>query len=515
MTPETLSAVRESLPWWVIALPLAAPLLAAPVAYFLAWLGIRVAGRGLQSLDPAAHWTERARHVFVVRRTVLRVAALPVLATAPLVVGGPASVGRRVALALVVVVALVALVAAAFRAENRWVRRAPAPARARSLLGLVLVFYSGFLAPLVLLAFGFVSLQALGLAGWLLAMVVVSAAFTFGGGLLLARALGLVRPAPERVRAALARALPPDARPPRAVMLCALSANAFALPWLGLVGVMEGALEHLDDEALTAVLAHELEHLREPAAVRALRVLFALATALVIPVAIAILWAHSVSVPALLGAIAVLAAYLAAAVGFRRVSRWSERRSDAAAREASPAYALALEAIYRANLIPAVLPQRATHPDLVERMTAAGMPPSWPVPPPPPSSAPAVAAVAVPTLFLVVALVLAPMIISGNARDEGEYLAAVAVSGGAADLGNLGLARNTRGASAEAAPLFRAASELDTRNPVWPAWEAASLALAGRCQEASLAIANASARGQGNPAYILPAQAALSSCKPR
>ncbi len=49
------------------------------------------------------------------------------------------------------------------------------------------------------------------------------------------------------------------------------------------------------------------------------------------------------------------------------------------------AYARGLEKIYEANLIPVVLhPKRHPHPDLFDRLAAAGVPPAYDRPAPPP-----------------------------------------------------------------------------------------------------------------------------------
>ncbi|HYD39251.1 MAG TPA: M48 family metalloprotease [Anaeromyxobacter sp.] len=517
MTPATLDAVRQVLPAWTIWLPLAAPLAALPIAYGLASLGVLVAGSGLRRLPPDAHWTERARHVSTLRRTILLMTPLPVLATVPFAVGGPVSMGRGLVLPTVLAVALACVVAVAFRAENRWVRRIPAGARVRSFLALLLVACAGLVAPLVLLALRPFAPQV-GLGAWLLSLVAVSAVFTFGGGLLLARLVGLVRAPPARLVEALVRALPPGVRPPRVRVVRVLSANAFAIPWSRTILVTEGALEHLDDDGLAAVLAHELEHLREPLAVRALRPLFGVASGLVFPVAISVAVAPELVARPPLGLVAALAvalAYLAAAFFYQRLLLRMEARSDAAAHAASPAYATALDTIYRVNLAPAVQGRKTSHPDLVERFAEAGVSPPWPVPPPPPSPWPAVATVAFCTFVLAAGLLVARLVAARSARDERGCLVAVALEGRANDLANLAIVRFTRGAPAEAAPLFRAAAELRPADARWPAWEAMSLATAGKCQEASAALTAAAALAQGNLGYTAGAQAALASCTPR
>jgi hypothetical protein len=73
---------------------------------------------------------------------------------------------------------------------------------------------------------------------------------------------------------------------------------------------------------------------------------------------------------------------------FVRLGRKMEKRADSQAAGWEPAagvYARALEKIYQANLAPAVLrSKRAVHPDLYDRILAAGVTPDYPRPDPPP-----------------------------------------------------------------------------------------------------------------------------------
>jgi hypothetical protein len=302
MTPASLDAVRQVLPAWVIWLPVAAALLAAPIAYGLAAIGAHVAAGGLRRLDPEAHPAERAQHVVVFRLASLLVVVLAVLATVPLAVGGPVSVGKGTSLVLVLVIAFLCAVAAVAGESRRWADRPPADVRARGLAA-------------------------------------------------------LVRLAPAAI------------------------------------------------------------------------------------------------------------AYVASALGWRR---------GGAALEATDGEPTA-----------------------------------------PPSPVPAIATVAFLAFLFVVGLLLARVVITNRAHDERTYLVAIAIRGRADDLGGLGRARYERNAFAEAAPLFHAAAELQSTEPNWPAWEAITLARAGRCQEASLALGAASALSKGAPAIIESPQLVLSTCVPR
>lgn len=94
---------------------------------------------------------------------------------------------------------------------------------------------------------------------------------------------------------------------------------------------------------------------------------------------------------------------LAIGVPIGRLCRRMEERADRVACEHmhdAAAYASALERLHEHNLVPAVLGKgRKTHPDLYDRMTAAGVTPSYPRPDPP-SRRPVYAAVFATLLLL-------------------------------------------------------------------------------------------------------------------
>ena len=66
-------------------------------------------------------------------------------------------------------------------------------------------------------------------------------------------------------------------------------------------------------------------------------------------------------------------------------------------------HAVALETIYKQNLVPAVLRKPGAHGHLYDRLTAAGSPPAWPRPTPPerPNAVARVLVVVVPVTLLV------------------------------------------------------------------------------------------------------------------
>ncbi len=153
--------------------------------------------------------------------------------------------------------------------------------------------------------------------------------------------------------------------------------TAVALPFSKEIVVTSRIVEILSPAELRAVVAHELEHLRESFALSFVRVLVAyssLPLLLVKPVCAT--WG-----PQGLGLLVLL--WIAPRFLF---SRWSIRQENKAdqtgAREDAAALASALLRLHEDNLVPAVLEQKSSHPDLYDRMIACGVTPDFPRPKP-------------------------------------------------------------------------------------------------------------------------------------
>jgi hypothetical protein len=137
-----------------------------------------------------------------------------------------------------------------------------------------------------------------------------------------------------------------------------------------------GAAALLSDRELAAVAAHEIGHLGESRAVtfvRVLRVLIIVPLVLLIPLVAGGGW---------MGSVYVLGPMILIQYVFAAFSRRMEARADAVAHMCTDegVYAATLEAIHRVNLIPVVLNRGASHPDLYDRMVAAGVTPAYPRP---------------------------------------------------------------------------------------------------------------------------------------
>ena len=138
-------------------------------------------------------------------------------------------------------------------------------------------------------------------------------------------------------------------------------------------------LERLTDAEIESICLHELAHLTEPRSVFWLRELAQFSR---VPLLFALPVAAHFGANAAFGMIALV---VCAPFALIRVRRRMEQRADrlAVAATADPVvYARALEKIYEANQMPAVVGglARGVHPSLYDRMVAAGVTPDYPRP---------------------------------------------------------------------------------------------------------------------------------------
>ena len=158
-------------------------------------------------------------------------------------------------------------------------------------------------------------------------------------------------------------------------------ARAAALIYLRSLVFTSRVIEIMSDDELRSIILHELAHLREGWAVRLSRLVPVLALMLITFIHPVV---HHWQTPGLFGLIAVVFILLRLA---NRVSRRMEHHADDAAIQGSadPAvYARALEKLYQANQVPAVMRgNNMVHPHLYDRMLAAGVTPDYPRPQPP------------------------------------------------------------------------------------------------------------------------------------
>jgi Zn-dependent protease with chaperone function len=200
-----------------------------------------------------------------------------------------------------------------------------------------------------------------------------------GGFLWLGRKLGLFGAAPERLRKIVAETSARMNVPFREVLLMhSPLAQAFAFPHTRQLLFTERLLELSPDDEIAAICAHELAHLIESKRARYSR-----------SIQMLMFWPWLFFNP-LIHAFGSFAFFglLFTSLGVPRIYRALSRKLEARADEMAKAnegdagtYARALTRLYEDNLAPAVLAKkRSTHPDLHDRLLAAGVTPDFPRP---------------------------------------------------------------------------------------------------------------------------------------
>lgn len=217
---------------------------------------------------------------------------------------------------------------------------------------------------------------------WSLAALFVGLflAWCWGGLLWVGRKLGVLGPAPERLRRIVADVAGRMGVPVRGVWLLNYARSfAFALPYTGDLAFSGRLLERHPDDEVAAICAHELGHLAESKLVISARVFANLAW--LVPWLFVKPLVHAFDAGAI---VAIGLASFLTMFGIRRFSRRLEERADRIAHTnegETGTYARALARFYEDNLTPAVLPRRRrTHPDLYDRLLAAGVQPDFPRP---------------------------------------------------------------------------------------------------------------------------------------
>jgi Zn-dependent protease with chaperone function len=364
----------------------------APVAFVVVLLATALLAL-LVVREVDGPWTERARRTLPMRRVTTVFSTFLALLPPSLVYFAlqralPAAERRVVAVA-VLGASLLAMELVRVRVEARVHRRSLSIVRWLAFK----TTWLPILAPHLLVAFASAALlpHAFTTASCLGALLALAALLVSATGVawLPLRALGVIRPAPARVLAAVERAAVRVGVRPLAVYVVPTFgvpvANAFALPILRRVAFTDEAVALLDDDELAAIAAHELGHVGEPRAVAWGRSVLAFMLA---PIAVAPV------VHAALGLPGMLAAFVIAMLATRAYRQWSQRleaRADDVAHagthehEQDPGeakvYARALERLYERNLAPAVMPGKTgTHPHLYDRLLAAGVTPEYPRP---------------------------------------------------------------------------------------------------------------------------------------
>ena len=322
-----------------------------------------------------AHWTERSRILWPVRKSqAILVLYLPVLITAASSLVFKSSLVNLIPLWL-------AASAGAMGAGWFGIRQLYPGAGLRPWLHDVAVAWalrSAFW--LVLLVAGFSMPDKFNLRVWLtLSGVVLLQVAWLSMTLQMLRWFHIIRPPGERLMKIVAGCTKEGGPRVRGLWQAGgLAANAFALPLSGTLVFFDRLLDLLNDDEVAAVCAHELGHLAESKPVLAARYFGAMA---ILPLLLVKPAAHQWEFPGFLAMLLLM-------IFWSRLSRKLVHRLETRADEVASSqqagdgvYAKALEKIYQANHLPAVMPEKlSTHPDLYDRMLAAGVTPGFPRP---------------------------------------------------------------------------------------------------------------------------------------
>jgi len=224
--------------------------------------------------------------------------------------------------------------------------------------------------------------------------------FALGGELRLFSWMGIAKPAPPALSAMvdeLAERMNVKGKV-RVFVVELPQVNALAWQRNRAIGFSGALLEVMTDKEVRAVAAHELGHMLEPAWARGVRTAHLFAYLPLIPL---VKYGGPFAAP--IGFVLFISFFIA----YVRFSHRFEQRADRAEHEAigdPAAYAMCLTKLHQANVTPAVMPGKQTHPHLYDRLLAGGIQPDFPRPQPP-SRAKLILAV-LTTTFAVALLVL-------------------------------------------------------------------------------------------------------------
>ncbi|MFN7142056.1 MAG: M48 family metalloprotease [Limisphaerales bacterium] len=210
--------------------------------------------------------------------------------------------------------------------------------------------------------------------------------WNYDGGIRVARSIGLVSPAPERLQKVCRETATRMGVPVKEVLLLGgFQAQAFAVPSTRQLLFSERILEILSDAELAAVCSHELAHLTESKIDQCKRFILGFMFSPWL------LFKPVVHHFGMLGFIFLCLNTLLIPFIFQKFSHKLEVRADEIATKSQlneGSYARALERLHEDNLLPAVMAKdQLTHPHLYDRLIAAGISPNFPRPAPAKSTA--------------------------------------------------------------------------------------------------------------------------------
>jgi len=490
--------IRAILPAWI---GWARPLVLVVFAFVSTALAARVAAWAAlpkRNTFEGAHWTERAHRIYPARYVA---GFTPFIAAG--LFGGLAAYESGPLLVPPLFLVVGAVVIAAF-VGGIWgaaslVRRAmgrphTALVAARETAFTMLVVGAHWLVAIVMMWIIGPEIDVVGVLG-VVGGVVGFVLCARAGGFRLARLLGAARPASPRVeRLVLEAADRVGVQPSGVYELDIPMANAFACPITREVVFTISAIEAMNDDEIVAIACHEIGHLSAPTRIKWSRLVHMFA---VFPLGLA---RPAIAAMGPLGIVALYAPVVLASLFASKTLRKSEERADGVAHdhiEDRKAYTTALAKLHEANLTPAVMgsSRRQVHPNLYDRLVAAGHPPDY-VRPEPPNKWRMIAGAVVMAVLLLLSQTLlqaSPVLAKKTSDDrEAAEIARVALSGGdRASLFRLANLRAHDDRWHEARWLISGARSLAPNHHETIALDARIATMTDRCAYARSAIADA------------------------
>lgn len=516
------------IPAW---LPWAQALVRGLVAFLVSWAGAALAQRcalGPYRKAKGAHWAEAARLLLPARRVAVYAFVLfPIVFGygAYLLVGGVPYEARLLTVSAASFGAIFGVIRGhkalgdAISDDGR--RRPRLRERLASFLATTLVLY-----PVLVVAFAFMAFlpSTLGLAGavWALSFGAAIYLVVRGAGLKIAGFCGLVHEPSTELRLMMEELSGKMGQGSVTfVEVAMLQVNAFAMPQLKLVAVTKGLVEKLTPAQIRAVCAHELGHIAEKSTVVRARLGLIWAVYLVL---VGVYVMGALGIEPLVQILVAAGLFVLKAALLGRFLRQAEKHADDHAHEHEGddgTYAHALEAIYRANRVPAVLGGAgSTHPHLYDRMVAAGVTPDFPRPLPPTNGR---ARVAMAIIAVVAGLALmtsefVPLMLQTSTASRAQLVGTMAYTGptegGLTYLGNLAYKEKDYDAAAR---LYQAAAARRPDSPRPKLNAALALAKAERCHDASVILSEATwdlTDGAVDERWLSDIQLAVYTCDP-
>lgn len=324
----------------------------------------------------AAHWTERARLLFPVRRMAgVNMVLIPFILIQLHLALFPGLPGWWIADAIA---PFLGAVLGCYYLDHEMFPRLNVRGW---VLHVIVAWGIRFFFFLPVIAAGLLMPSDVDLRTLLITTAYLALHFASQGGLLIKclRLVKVLKPPSERLKAIVNDVAARAKVPARATwQFGGIMANAFAFPVTRELAFSDRLLEICNDEEISAICAHEIAHIEESNLVLAGRLIGSL-----------YLFPLIFITPSLhrFAAAGIIFPFLGV-ISIRRFSGWLSRRMEKRAdRLASTGpidervYAGALEKIYRENQVPAVnAGTYRSHPDLYDRMLGAGVEPDYPRP---------------------------------------------------------------------------------------------------------------------------------------